>query len=218
MVDTPSSTPISSPDPVRANVRPRQLCQTVDRFFQQLRRGMRVAVPTLVVLRVAQPKVRPDVDERAALRKPGRCLLRGLTRRQRREDDLGFSDVASDDERCGRAVEVRLDITKRLALLRSRGFEVLTASDGPTGVDLIREHQPHVALVDLGLPGMDGIGVIETLRARHPELKTRLVALTGYGEASDRERTRRAGFHAHLVKPATAAAIFDVVDKALDES
>lgn len=103
-------------------------------------------------------------------------------------------------------------------LLRSRGFEVLTASDGPTGVDLIREHQPHVALVDLGLPGMDGIGVIETLRARHPELKTRLVALTGYGEASDRERTRRAGFHAHLVKPATAAAIFDVVDKALAES
>jgi signal transduction histidine kinase len=103
-------------------------------------------------------------------------------------------------------------------LLRSRGYEVLTASDGPTGVDLIREHQPHIALVDLGLPGLDGIGVIETLRSTHPELKTRLVALTGYGEASDRERTRRAGFHAHLVKPATAAAIFDIVSKALDES
>lgn len=102
-------------------------------------------------------------------------------------------------------------------LLRSRGYEVLCAGDGPTGVDLIRQHQPHVALVDLGLPGMDGIGVIETLRSSHPELKTRLVALTGYGESSDRERTRRAGFHAHLVKPATAAAIFEVVAKALDE-
>jgi CheY-like chemotaxis protein len=62
---------------------------------------------------------------------------------------------------------------------------------------------------------MDGIGVIETLRMSLPDLKTRLVALTGYGEASDRERTKRAGFHAHLVKPASAAAIFDVVDKAI---
>ena len=102
-------------------------------------------------------------------------------------------------------------------LLRARGFEVMTASDGPTGVELIRKHQPHIALVDLGLPGMDGIGVIETLRMSLPDLKTRLVALTGYGEASDRERTKRAGFHAHLVKPATAAAIFDIVDKALED-
>jgi signal transduction histidine kinase len=100
-------------------------------------------------------------------------------------------------------------------LLRSQGYEVLTAGDGLTGVELIRDHQPHVALIDLGLPGMDGIGVIEVLRAKHPELRTHMVALTGYGEASDRERTQRAGFHDHLVKPASAAAIFDVVAKAL---
>jgi signal transduction histidine kinase len=100
-------------------------------------------------------------------------------------------------------------------LLRSQGYEVLTAGDGPTGVELIRSHQPHVALIDLGLPGMDGIGVIEVLKASNPDLRTHLVALTGYGEESDREKTHRAGFHAHLVKPASAAAIFDVVAKAL---
>jgi two-component system, sensor histidine kinase len=96
-------------------------------------------------------------------------------------------------------------------LLRSKGYEVMTAGDGPSGVDLIQHHRPHVALIDLGLPGMDGIGVIEVLKATHPELQTRLVALTGYGETSDRERTQRAGFHAHLVKPASASEIFEVL-------
>jgi two-component system, sensor histidine kinase len=92
-------------------------------------------------------------------------------------------------------------------LLRARGYEVFTAADGPTGLGLIREHQPHVALVDLGLPGLDGIAVVKQLQIECPELKTRLIALTGYGEAADRERTQRAGFHAHLVKPTSAATL-----------
>jgi CheY-like chemotaxis protein len=103
-------------------------------------------------------------------------------------------------------------------LLRSRGYEVLTASDGPSGLQLLREQQPHVALVDLGLPGIDGVRVVEMLRRECPNLPTRLVALSGYGEASDRERTERAGFHAHLVKPATAAAILACLSQQLDES
>jgi len=98
-------------------------------------------------------------------------------------------------------------------LLRMRGYEVLTASDGPTGLRLIRDHRPHVALVDIGLPGMDGISIAEALRRQCPDLDTRLVALTGYGEAADHERTKRAGFHAHLVKPASAAAIFECLAK-----
>ncbi len=92
-------------------------------------------------------------------------------------------------------------------LLRARGCEVFTASDGLEGLGLIREQQPDVALVDLGLPGMDGIGLVERLRADCPHLKTRLIALTGYGDAADRERTRRAGFHVHLVKPASASEV-----------
>jgi signal transduction histidine kinase len=100
-------------------------------------------------------------------------------------------------------------------LLRGNGFEVLTAADGETGIQLIREHQPDVAIVDLGLPVLDGFGVIEALRKDAPDLRTRLIALTGYGQNSDRERTRNAGFHEHLVKPVTASAIFDCVRRQL---
>ena len=102
-------------------------------------------------------------------------------------------------------------------LLRARGFDVLTAGDGPTGLAMIREHEPDVAIVDLGLPHLDGFGVVEALRRDCPELKTRLIALTGYGHADDYERTKRAGFHAHLVKPASAAAIFDCLTKQLGD-
>ncbi|NVB85085.1 MAG: response regulator [Kofleriaceae bacterium] len=103
-------------------------------------------------------------------------------------------------------------------LLKTKGYEVISAADGTTGVDLIRQHRPDLALVDLGLPGLDGIGVVEELRTLCPDLKTRLVALTGYGEASDRERTQKAGFHAHLVKPATAAALFACLTQQLEET
>lgn len=103
-------------------------------------------------------------------------------------------------------------------LLRGKGYDVLTASDGETGLGLIRQHQPDVALVDLGLPMLDGFGVVEALRKECPQLKTRLIALTGYGQATDQDKTRRAGFHAHLVKPASAAAIFACLAQQLDEA
>lgn len=100
-------------------------------------------------------------------------------------------------------------------LLRGKGFEVLTAGDGETGLKLIRDHRPDVAIVDIGLPVLDGFGVVEALRKDAPDVRTRLIALTGYGQNTDRERTRRAGFHEHLVKPVTATAIFDCVRRQL---
>jgi CheY-like chemotaxis protein len=103
-------------------------------------------------------------------------------------------------------------------LLRRRGYEVMTAADGPSGVGMIRDHRPDVALVDLGLPMLDGYGVVAALRRECPDLKTRLVALTGYGQTADQERTKKAGFHAHLVKPASAAAIFACLAQQLEET
>ncbi|HEY5924731.1 MAG TPA: response regulator [Kofleriaceae bacterium] len=103
-------------------------------------------------------------------------------------------------------------------LLRGKGYEVLTARDGSTGLGLIREHQPHVALVDIGLPVLDGFGVVEALRKECPGLKTRLIALTGYGQSTDEDRTRSAGFHAHLIKPASAATILACLSQQLEES
>jgi CheY-like chemotaxis protein len=101
------------------------------------------------------------------------------------------------------------------ALLRQQGYDVLTANDGPSGLEIIRAHEPHVALVDLGLPGLDGLGVVAALRQQFPQLQTRLIALTGYGGDNDHERTAAAGFHAHLVKPASAAAIFACISAQL---
>ena len=68
------------------------------RFAEEVGRGMRVAVPALVVLGVAQPEVGPDVDDRAALREPSARGLGGLARRQRREDDLRIPHLLPDDE------------------------------------------------------------------------------------------------------------------------
>jgi len=100
-------------------------------------------------------------------------------------------------------------------LLRARGYEVMSAADGTAGLDMIRQHRPDVAIVDLGLPKLDGFAVIEALQRDCPDLKTRLVALTGYGETADYERTKKAGFHAHLVKPASSAAIFECLAQQL---
>lgn len=89
------------------------------------------------------------------------------------------------------------------AVLALAGFEVHAAEDGPSGAELIERLRPRVALVDVGLPGLDGYGVAERVRARlGPDV--RLVALTGYGRREDRRRAAEAGFDAHVVKPVDA--------------
>jgi len=95
-------------------------------------------------------------------------------------------------------------------LLESFGHEVIAANDGPTGVQAGLTSHPEVAIVDIGLPGFDGFEVGRRLRAAlGPTLK--LVALTGYGQAEDRERSRAAGFDVHLTKPAEASELAQVV-------
>jgi CheY-like chemotaxis protein len=85
-------------------------------------------------------------------------------------------------------------------LLRLWGYDALAAEDGPAAVEAAVAHRPRVALVDLGLPGLDGYEVARQIRAALGGA-VRLVALTGYGEPEDRDRTAAAGFDLHLVKP-----------------
>lgn len=86
------------------------------------------------------------------------------------------------------------------SLLRMDGYEVVAARDGIEGVELILQHQPEVALVDIGLPGVDGYEVARRVReALGPQIL--LIALTGYGREEDRRAVRNAGFDEHLVKP-----------------
>jgi two-component system, sensor histidine kinase len=94
------------------------------------------------------------------------------------------------------------DLREMLAeLLGKRGHKVLLAADGKAALAIIRDAQPDLALVDLGLPDIDGVELARELRANCPGLATRLVAMTGRGQPSDVARTRDAGFHEHLVKP-----------------
>jgi signal transduction histidine kinase len=88
-------------------------------------------------------------------------------------------------------------------MLQGNGHEVQLAHDGPSGLACILEYRPDVALIDIGLPGMNGLDVVRLIRARSPAIKTRFVAYTGYCGPDAVERASEAGFHDHLVKPAT---------------
>jgi two-component system, sensor histidine kinase len=85
-------------------------------------------------------------------------------------------------------------------LLELDGYDVEVAADGPQGIEVARAKTPAVALVDIGLPGIDGYEVARRLRAL-PGPRSFLVALTGYSDPDDRRRAEEAGFDAHVVKP-----------------
>jgi CheY-like chemotaxis protein len=89
------------------------------------------------------------------------------------------------------------------SMLQGVGHEVRLAHDGPSGLAAILEHEPDAALIDIGLPGMTGVDVVRALRGQRPDLRTRLVAYTGYSGAEAIQHTTEAGFHDHLAKPAT---------------
>jgi CheY-like chemotaxis protein len=85
--------------------------------------------------------------------------------------------------------------------LAAAGHLVQLAFDGPGALQLVDQFTPDVALLDLGLPVMDGVELGRALRQRQGLEQVRLVAVTGYGQESDRQHTRAAGFDAHVVKP-----------------
>ncbi|HLL22372.1 MAG TPA: ATP-binding protein, partial [Kofleriaceae bacterium] len=92
-------------------------------------------------------------------------------------------------------------------LLRLRGHEVTIVEDGPAAVEVVCRDKPDVALIDIGLPEMDGYEVARQIRQRLKDSQPRLIAMTGYGQASDRATAFAAGFDAHIVKPASADKI-----------
>ncbi|HZR07404.1 MAG TPA: ATP-binding protein, partial [Myxococcales bacterium] len=99
-------------------------------------------------------------------------------------------------------IEDNPDIGETLRdLLQLLGHRVELAADGLRGVQLALAIRPDVALVDIGLPGIDGYEVARRLRATDAGKQILLVALTGYGRPEDRDRSLAAGFDAHLVKP-----------------
>jgi CheY-like chemotaxis protein len=96
-------------------------------------------------------------------------------------------------------------------LLEHAGHVVETAEDGPTGLAKLRAFRPEVALIDIGLPGLDGYALAREARERPETAAVRLVAVTGYGQADDRQRALAAGFDLHVTKPVDPAALRDLL-------
>jgi signal transduction histidine kinase/ActR/RegA family two-component response regulator len=98
-------------------------------------------------------------------------------------------------------------------LLMESGFACASALDGPSGLEAVTKFGPDAILVDLGLPGLDGYEVARRIRAL-PDGRSRLiVAVTGYGEERDREKSAQAGFDAHLVKPVDSDQLLTVLSR-----
>lgn len=105
----------------------------------------------------------------------------------------GWIMLVVDDE------EDSLDVAKRL--LVHYGAETLLASDGEQALMLAKTHQPRVIISDLSMPGMDGWGLLEALRAEPNTADIPIIALTAHAMVGDRERALKAGFNNYLTKP-----------------
>lgn len=109
-------------------------------------------------------------------------------------------------------VDDNVDAAQSLGLLlEESGHDVQTAYDGLTALEVALEYRPNVVLLDIGLPGIDGFEVAKRLR-QQPDLSgVVLVALTGYGQVSDKQCSQEAGFDHHLVKPANFGKLLQIL-------
>jgi CheY-like chemotaxis protein len=96
-------------------------------------------------------------------------------------------------------------------LLRLFGHDVDIALDGPAALRAAQAHRPDAVLLDLSMPGMDGLQVARRLRTMFPDRPLLLIALTAHGLDEDRRLCKEAGFDWHLLKPADPLAIEDLL-------
>ncbi len=111
-------------------------------------------------------------------------------------------------------VEDNIDARDMMCHLLTRaGFECDAVGDGLSAIAAIASFRPDAAIIDVGLPGIDGFEVARRIRsdATHPGLT--LIAVTGYGQHSDRARTKEAGFDAHLIKPVKFEELIELLSK-----
>jgi CheY-like chemotaxis protein len=111
-------------------------------------------------------------------------------------------------------VDDNIDAAESLAMvLRLAGHEVRTAYSGPVALAEAQAGPPDVVLLDIGLPGMDGFEVARQLRRNRRLSQVLIVAVTGYGQESDRQRTQEAGFDYHLIKPIDPTRLEQVLSR-----
>jgi PAS domain S-box-containing protein len=109
-------------------------------------------------------------------------------------------------------VEDNSDVRDMLVFLLQRdGHDVRAAGDGPAALAQTQSFVPEIVFLDIGLPGLDGYAVARQLRATPRTAEALLVALTGYGQAEDREKAFAAGFDHHLLKPTEPAQVREMM-------
>ena len=112
-------------------------------------------------------------------------------------------------------VEDNIDSADAMAiLLRALGHEVAVVNDGREAVALARDFRPDIILLDIGLPGIDGFELARHFRDFAETRAAKVIAVTGYGLASDRARTKASGFDLHLVKPVDPAQLTRILSDA----
>jgi CheY-like chemotaxis protein len=114
-------------------------------------------------------------------------------------------------------VDDNLDAAESLvALLGALGHETRMAHDGPAGLAAARSFRPDLAFLDIGLPGMNGHELARAIRASGELRAMMLVALTGWGAASDMTLSHEAGFDQHLTKPVSREALEQALATAME--
>jgi signal transduction histidine kinase len=110
-------------------------------------------------------------------------------------------------------VDDNADITDLLSeALQAQGFQTAVAHDGSGALTSWRSFSPHAGVLDVGLPDMDGYGVARTIRSQYGNDAV-LIAVTGYGQPTDRSRATGAGFDCHFVKPVSIAELVKALDQ-----
>jgi CheY-like chemotaxis protein/anti-sigma regulatory factor (Ser/Thr protein kinase) len=102
--------------------------------------------------------------------------------------------------------------------LSAKGYDTRVAHDAPLALRIAAEFRPAVALLDIGLPVMDGYELAARLRELPHLRRMKLIALTGYGQESDRHKSRKAGFDHHLVKPVDLVLLESVLAELIEQS
>jgi PAS domain S-box-containing protein len=127
---------------------------------------------------------------------------------QRAEAHAHATDVAPVSPQRILVVDDNRDSADSLSLLLGlKGHHVRTAYDGTSAIEAARAFRPDVALLDIGLPGLDGYEVARRIRAEESIAQPALVATTGWGHAEDKRRAREAGFDYHMTKPISMEAL-----------
>jgi signal transduction histidine kinase/DNA-binding response OmpR family regulator len=173
--------------------------RSLDRSQGGLGVGLTV-VQRLVELHQGRVEVRSEGIGKGAL---FRIVLPCISEVREAQPDAQVPEAPAPGGKRVLVVDDNTDAAESIAVyLRLEGHEVRTVCDGAQAVAIAQVFAPQVAVVDIGLPGMNGYEVARRLRHQEAEPPALLIALTGYGQKEDRTRSQEAGFHHHFVKPA----------------